>query len=112
MNIKELLFDWNQHSFGEKESAKVCIQLPLKHLAHILALVDMFPNRSREQVIADLLDAALNELEALMPYVKGDKVVAEDEFGDPMYEDAGMTPRFLELSKEHLKQLKIKYKPK
>jgi hypothetical protein len=25
MNIKELLFDWNQHSFGEKELARVWI---------------------------------------------------------------------------------------
>ena len=49
--------------------------------------------------------AALEELEASLPYVKGSKVVATDEQGDPLYEDIGPTPRFLALSRRYLQEL-------
>ena len=32
-----------------------------------------------------------------MPYVPGKKVISTDEQGDPVYEDVGPTPRFMEL---------------
>jgi len=38
--------------------------------------------------------------------VKGTKVVATDEEGDPIYEDSGLTPKYLQLTREHIKQLK------
>jgi hypothetical protein len=105
MNIKELLNDWESHSYGEKTTHRISVNLPLNQFARILALVDLFPDRTREQIITDLLKVTLDELEEAMPYVKGDKVIAEDEFGDPVYEDAGLTPRFLDLTQKHLKQL-------
>jgi hypothetical protein len=40
-------------------------------------------------IITDLISAGLDELESKMPYVEGDRVIEEDEFGDPIYEDAG-----------------------
>ena len=58
-----------------------------------------------ERVITDLLSASLDELEASMPYVAGERVIREDDHGDPIYEDTGPTPRFLELAREHRKKL-------
>jgi hypothetical protein len=40
-----------------------------------------------------------------MPYVAGERVIREDDHGDPVYEDTGPTPRFLELAREHQKKL-------
>jgi len=37
--------------------------------------------------------------------VPGPQVIATDEQGDPIYEDIGPTPRFLELSRQHLHRL-------
>jgi hypothetical protein len=37
--------------------------------------------------------------------VRGSKVVALDEQGDPLYEDIGPTPRFLALSRKYLREL-------
>ena len=65
----------------------------------------MYPGRTREEIITDLLSVALQELQAAMPYVRGDRVISTDEQGDPVYEDAGQTPRFIELSRRHRKQL-------
>jgi len=36
-----------------------------------------------------------------MPYVAGKRVISTDEQGDPVYEDVGPTPRFMELARRH-----------
>ena len=58
--------------------------------ARLHALAELFPGRTREQIITDLLGAALQEVAAAMPYVPGKKVISTDEQGDPVYEDAGL----------------------
>ncbi|MNG18048.1 hypothetical protein D3C84_1020770 [compost metagenome] len=65
----------------------------------------MYPKRHPEELLGELIGAALEELEKSFPYVKGSTVVATDEEGDPLYEDVGPTPRFLALSRRHLQDL-------
>jgi hypothetical protein len=40
-----------------------------------------------------------------MPYVPGERVISTDEQGDPIYEDVGPTPRFMQLAREHRRDL-------
>jgi hypothetical protein len=40
--------------------------------------------------------------------VQGSEVVAFDEDGFEIYEDSGMTPRFISLSQKHIQQLKAR----
>jgi hypothetical protein len=40
-----------------------------------------------------------------MPYVPGKRIIAEDDYGDPIYEDLGPTPQFYSLSHEILRKL-------
>ena len=47
----------------------------------------------------------LDELEVAMPYVQGTRVIAEDDRGDPIYEDVGNTARFHTLIKKHVATL-------
>jgi hypothetical protein len=68
----------------------------------------MFPGRSTEQLITELLSAALKELAAAMPYVAGGRVISTDEHGDPVYEDVGPTPRFIELARQHRRVLEAR----
>jgi hypothetical protein len=65
----------------------------------------MFPGRSAEQLISELLTTALKELAAAMPYVAGRRIISTDEQGDPVYEDVGPTPRFMELARHHRRAL-------
>ena len=74
--------------------------------AKLAALESMYPRRTKEQIITELLTAALRDLENCLPYEQGARVVTTDEMGDPVYEDIGPTPTFLELSREHLARLK------
>ena len=41
-----------------------------------------------------------------MPYEAGPTIISRDDQGDPVYEDVGMTPRFVELTRKIKKSLK------
>ncbi|MOA39669.1 hypothetical protein D3C78_1614690 [compost metagenome] len=75
--------------------------------ARLAAIAEMYPKRQPEELLGELLGAALEELETSFPYVKGSQVVATDEEGDPLYEDIGPTPRFLALSRRYLHDLSV-----
>ncbi|EAR21877.1 hypothetical protein [Nitrococcus mobilis] len=103
MKFRELLETW-ERSAGERRTLEVySVRLPVHDAAKLAALAEMFPGRSEQDIITDLLSTALDEIEAAFPYVPGDRIVAEDEQGDPIYEDTGLTPRFQSLTRKHLR---------
>jgi hypothetical protein len=103
--IKQLLQEWEAKAAQKYVAKEFSVRIPVTVAAQVRALCDLYPGRTENQILADLLTAALNELEEAMPYVKGSKVIAEDEFGDPIYEDVGPTPRFEALTQKYLKEL-------
>jgi hypothetical protein len=105
MRIAELIQRWSEASHGSTTVRTYTVRLPLRDAARVEALRVMYPNRSESQLMADLIRAALDELEVAMPYVPGSRVIAEDDYGDPIYEDLGPTPQFYSLSHEILRKL-------
>lgn len=105
MTFKSLLDAWAAVQEPARTSETYAIHLRTEDAARVHALADLFPGITHERVITDLLSVALEQLEAAIPYVPGDKVIREDDFGDPVYEDKGLTPQFLDLAKKHRKQL-------
>ncbi len=105
MKISELIEHWEEDAAGELTQATYQVRLPLEDAAKIEALAEMFPRRAREQIITDLLSASLDQLVSTLPYVEGNRIVTRDEEGDPVYEDAGLTPRYLELTHRHAERL-------
>ena len=105
MKIRELVQHWQENARGRLSVTPYQIRLDLEAAARLAALQEMYPKHHVEELLGELLGAALDELEASLPYVKGNKVVATDEQGDPLYEDIGLTPRFLALSRRHLQRL-------
>jgi len=101
MTFKALLDAWAATESPAKTDETYEVRLTLDDAARIHAFADLFPGIDRERVITDLLGAALDQLEASIPYVPGDTVIREDDHGDPIYEDSGLTPEFLELVKKH-----------
>lgn|SRR5690606_4186205 len=106
MKVKELLALWDQTASGELTPEYYQIRLPVEDAARLAALVEMFPRRTPEQLITDLLSSALSDLESCMPYIAGQHVISEDEMGDPIYGDLGPTPQFLKLTQKHLSRMK------
>lgn len=102
MKIRELVQHWEHNAKGRMTPGKYSIHLDIESAARLAALSEMYSRRSPEELLGELVGAALEELEASLPYVQGGQVVATDEQGDPLYEDVGATPRFLALARKHL----------
>ncbi len=64
-----------------------------------------FPGQTIDEIVTDLLGAGLDEIAAAIPYERGPKVISRDDQGDPVYEDVGLTPRFVELTRKYKKNL-------
>lgn len=105
MKIQQLLNLWEQRAHNSEPLHEVTLNLPRYEVAKIHALQEMYPAKSADELLSELLVTALHELEAAFPYIQGDKVVAEDEDGDPIYEDVGPTPKFIELTRKHAERL-------
>lgn len=105
MKIRDLLKHWEGTHEPQMTAETYALHLPVEDAARLHALAEMYPGVTKEDLIRDLLTAALAELEAAMPYEAGTKIASEDDFGDPVYEDAGPTPRFLELTRKHKERL-------
>jgi len=105
VSFKDLLESWRQSAATPRTARSYTVRLPVDDAAQLAALADMFPGRATEQLITELLTVALKELAAAMPYVAGKRVISTDEHGDPVYEDIGPTPRFIELARIHRRAL-------
>ena len=105
VSFKELLDSWRQSAAAPRTARTYSVRLPVDDAAQLAALADMFPGRTPEQLITELLSAGLKELAAAMPYVAGTRVISTDDHGDPVYEDVGPTPRFMELARRHRRAL-------
>ncbi len=105
VTFKDLLESWRQSAAAPRTVATYPVRLGLDEAAQLAALAEMFPGRSTEQLVTELLSAALRELATAMPYVAGGRVISTDEHGDPVYEDVGPTPRFMELTRLHRQAL-------
>lgn len=105
MSFKALLETWRATAAQPRTATEYAVRLPLDDAARLAALAEMFPGRTPEQLITDLLGSALQEIETSMPYIAGKKVISSDEQGDPIYEDIGLTPRFVDLTRRNRKKL-------
>ena len=105
MDTKQLVYKWDQT--GKATLAKDSYQFSLnpQDESAIETLLALYPKLTKQQILQDLLSTALDDIEAGFPYVKGKRVIAHDEEGDAIYEDAGNTPRFLALMQKHQKDM-------
>jgi hypothetical protein len=62
-------------------------RLPIHVAAKIGALCEIYPQKSRTQIIADLLTSALDELEQNLPMALGDPIGGEHEYIERMVAD-------------------------
>lgn len=104
MTLRDLIKIWEKTATSPLTETEFKVRLTTKDAAKVSALAEMYPSRTAEQLVTELLSAALNELEYTLPYVKGEKISSLDELGDPIYEDVGPTSTFSELTRKHLEE--------
>jgi hypothetical protein len=106
VKFKPLLDRWKKEPLPVRTAKEYSMRLDLDDAARLHALAELFPGQPIEAIVTDLLHAAIDEIAAAMPYERGPKVISRDDHGDPVYEDIGMTPRFVELTRRFKKSLK------
>ncbi|GAB3101287.1 pilin assembly protein [Pseudomaricurvus hydrocarbonicus] len=102
----ELTEKWRQFGQGDLTLKPYDLAIPVVDRELLERLYQTYPRLDRAEILRDLLSAALRDMEQSLPYEKGSRVIATDEWGDEIYEDSGLTPRFLSLSKEFQSKLK------
>jgi hypothetical protein len=107
VKFKPLLDRWKREAAPLRTAREYPIRLDLDDAARLHALAELFPGQPIEAIITDLLHAGLDEIAAAMPYERGPKVISRDDRGDPLYEDIGLTPRFVELTRKFKKSLQV-----
>src|SRR2546429_8599772 len=105
VSFKELLNSWREQAAAPRTARAYAVRLPVDDAARLAALAEMFPGRAPEQLITQLLGAALREIAAAIPYVAGNREIATDDQDDPAYEDARPTPSFMEHTRKHSRKL-------
>jgi len=92
-------------------------RLPLHVAAKIAALCEMYPQKSRTQIMADLLTSALDELEQNLPMGVGSPIDHESEYVErmlanhngedyvPLFYLGGARGKFRNLSNSHFEEL-------
>lgn len=92
-------------------------RLPIHVAAKVAALCEMYPQKSRTQIIADLLTSALDELEQNLPMAAGFPIAAEEEHNErwiakeigeeyvPLFHMGGMRGKFRQLANQHFDEL-------
>jgi hypothetical protein len=105
VKFKVLLDRWKKEAAPARTAEEYAVRLSLEDAARLQALRELFPGRGVEELITDVLHAGLDEVAAAMPYEPGPKIISRDDQGDPVYEDVGLTPRFVELTRRFKKSL-------
>ncbi|MEN8123100.1 MAG: hypothetical protein ABFS35_22370 [Bacteroidota bacterium] len=103
MKPKDLQKIWNAPDHSILTPKQVSVRLPILVAAKISAICEMFPNKTKTQVINDLLAAALDGFEESFEGIKG-KLIHADESG-AHFEDVGERAHFLRLAEKHLRSI-------
>ncbi len=112
MKTKDLINVWDIPDYGKLTPKQVSIRLPILLAAKISALCEMYPRKTKTEIIVDLISTALEQLEESMPSEKGALIGNEpsvsetgefQNFSYNVYEDIGIKGRFSALTEKHLR---------
>ena len=123
MEPKDLVKVWDAPDHSILTPKQISIRLPILAAARISALCEMYPRKSKTQIISDLIVTALDQIYVSLPSIKGEylgpdpgafnkdndlNAYREDTNQDSVgsvYEDIGPRGCFLRLTKKYIKEL-------
>lgn len=79
MKTAHLHDQWSSPDNSRLTSKQFSFRLPVHIAAKIAALCEIYPQKNRTQIVADLLAAALDDLENNLPEIKGSPLSFEEQ---------------------------------
>lgn len=105
MKNSELVKVWSLPDNSRITAKQLSFRLPVHVAAKISALCDLFPNKTRTEIIGDLLTSALEKIEYSFPSVKGEYFGMDDDQGNKLFYDTGKGSDFRKIANEHFAEL-------
>lgn len=73
--------------------------------AKISALVEMYPQKTRTEIVGDLLSTALNDFINSLPVHQGKSLGYIEEVGEEVFEESGPKIKFLAVADKYYKEI-------
>lgn len=107
MATEDLLKQWAVRDNNRLTAKQISIRLPTHVAARISALCDIYPNKTKSELIGDLLASALDNLEKGLSYDEGDTPMFQHPDGDYEYPTygPGTKGRYFTIANNYLKIL-------
>ena len=105
---KDLSKVWDAPDNSTLTKKQFSLRLPILAAAKIGAICDMYPRKSKNEIICDLLSTALEQFEEGLPAVKGQLIEEFPSGPDTItrqYDDIGPKARFRNLTIKYLREL-------
>ena len=101
----ELHSFWSLPDNSRLTSKQFSYRHPVHVAAKIAALCEMYPQKTRTEIVGDLLSTAIDDLVSGMPYVEGRAIGKDMETGEEYCEDIGPSSQFWKLADKHYKEI-------
>ena len=105
MKANDLPTLWGAPDHSRVASKQFTFRLPVGVAAQIGALCELYPNKTRTQILGDLLGAALHEMEQGLPSTDGRFLGTLPETGEDIHEMVGPRREFRDLANKHFREL-------
>jgi hypothetical protein len=105
MKAHELITIWGAPGVPNLTPKQISIRLPILVAAKIAALCDLYPRKTKTEIIGDLLNCALEQIEEGFPRIKGRFLEEESGPEGMVYEDNGIRSEYLSLTEKYLREL-------
>lgn len=106
MEPQDLVLRWHEETKYPLTPKQISIRLPIDVAAKVAALCEIYPARTKTEIVADLVAASIDQMVRALPSEKGDLLESESVAGQiKVYQDVGPKGRFLDGTARHLRQL-------
>jgi hypothetical protein len=105
MKASDLVSLWNAPDNSRLTAKQYSFRLPVQVAAKLSALCELYPNKTRTEIVADLLRTAIADVEKALPSHAGRFVDKHPDTGEAMYLEEGVKAQFRELANKYNKEL-------
>jgi len=101
----ELHSFWSLPDNSRLTSKQYSFRLPVHVAAKIAALCELYPQKTRTEIVGDLLSTAIEDLVSALPSADGKVLFVIPETGEKVCDDVGLKGQFWKLADKHYKAL-------
>lgn len=106
MEPRDLVKVWDAPDNSKLTAKQWSIRLPVHVAAQISALCDLYPRKTKTEIIGDLLATAISQVAGALPYIESPVIGVDPDTNEPITELIGGPQKiFLDNTRKYLKEL-------